>query len=198
MKAHVQYSQSLAVEFSHLIKDYEELVEVPEVIELDAQDEFDLEAVCAVFEELIENEPIVVLRELWPCGLVENAEERFIDKEASEHSNESAEELVVSRTIRTKKCITSHKKKVHSTRNKQSSISKKRFSYSDLKRRAKYHAGNKLFECAVCGKRLGNKSKLETHTRVHTGEKPFKCLTCSKRFNQKHHLDRHTKSQHGD
>ncbi len=107
MKAHVQYSQSLAVEFSHLIKDYEELVEVPEVIELDAQD-------------------------------------------------------------------------------------------SDLKRRAKYHAGNKLFECAVCGKRLGNKSKLETHTRVHTGEKPFKCLTCSKRFNQKHHLDRHTKSQHGD
>ncbi len=32
IKAHVQYSQNLAVEFSHLMKDYEELVEAPEVI----------------------------------------------------------------------------------------------------------------------------------------------------------------------
>jgi hypothetical protein len=36
MNAHVKYSQNLAVEFSHLIKDYEEFVEAPEVIELDA------------------------------------------------------------------------------------------------------------------------------------------------------------------
>jgi len=132
MKAHVQYSQSLAAGFADLIKDYEDLVEVPEVIELDALEEVDLEAVCAVFEELMENEPIAVLRELWPCGVGENAEEGFIDKEASEHSNENAEALAVSRTIRTKKRITSHKKKVHSTRNKQSSISRKRFSYIDL------------------------------------------------------------------
>jgi len=42
MKAHVEYSQNLAVDFSHLIKDYEELVEVPEVIEAEVQEKFGL------------------------------------------------------------------------------------------------------------------------------------------------------------
>jgi len=78
----VQYSQNLAVEFSHLMKDYEELVEAPEVILPVTQEEVDLEAVCAVFEELMENEPINVLRALWPCGEVENAEDAVIEQEA--------------------------------------------------------------------------------------------------------------------
>ena len=41
MKAHVQYSQSLAAEFADLIQDYEVLVEAPEEIALDAQEEVD-------------------------------------------------------------------------------------------------------------------------------------------------------------
>jgi len=80
MKAHVQYSQSLAAEFTHLIKDYEELVEAPEDIVPDAQEEVDLEAVCAVFEELMENEPIAVLQALRPNGVDKNVEEAVIDQ----------------------------------------------------------------------------------------------------------------------
>jgi len=88
MRAHVQYSQSLASEFSGLIKDYEELVEAPEVIVPVTQEEVDLEAICAVFEELMENEPIAVLRALRPNGVDENAEEEVYELEGLERSNE--------------------------------------------------------------------------------------------------------------
>ncbi len=45
MKAHLEYSQNLAVEFSDLIKDYEELVEAPEDIVIKAQEEVEIEAI---------------------------------------------------------------------------------------------------------------------------------------------------------
>jgi len=49
MKAHVQYSQNLAIEFSHLIKDYELLIESPAEI-VPAVQELDLETVCTVLK----------------------------------------------------------------------------------------------------------------------------------------------------
>jgi len=56
-----------------LIKDYVESPEdiVTEVQEV--QEEVELEAICAVFEELMDNEPIAVLRALRPNGVEENA-----------------------------------------------------------------------------------------------------------------------------
>jgi len=94
MKAHVPYSQNLAVEFSHLIKDYEELVEAIVPLVQEVQEEFDLEAVCVVFEELMENESIAVLRELKPYGLVENAEEEVFGQGACEVSHENVEDQI--------------------------------------------------------------------------------------------------------
>jgi len=92
MNAHVQYSQSLAAEFADLIKDDEVLDETPAEIELDAQEEVDLEAVCAEFEELMDNEPIDVLRALRPFRAVENAEEEVFIQGEAEVSHENAEE----------------------------------------------------------------------------------------------------------
>jgi hypothetical protein len=126
MKTHVEYSQNLAVEFSRLIKDLEELVEAPEDIVVDAQEEVDLEAFCGVFEKLMENEPIVVLRALWPCGVEENAEEEVIGQATVEQPHEN-EELVGSRSIMVRTRISGRKKNVRSSTKKtlQSSINRK-------------------------------------------------------------------------
>jgi len=188
MKAHVQYSQNLAVEFSHLIKDYEELVEAPEDIVPDAQEEVDLEAVCAVFEELMGNEPIDVLRALWPLGVDKNVEEAVIEDKS-----------VGSRSIRTKKRITSRKKKIHWTIKKlECSICNKRFcDKSALGKHSKIHMGEKPFECPICSKRFIFKSYLKAHTRVHTGDKPFECSVCNKRFGHRSSLKAHTRIHTG-
>jgi hypothetical protein len=169
IKAHVQYSQSLAAEFSHLTKDYEELVEAPEVIELEAQEKVDLETVCAVFEELMDNEPIDVLRALWPYGVIVDAEEEVIGNKAVEESNENA---VRYPSTRARKRILSRHTNVHSTK--------------------------KIFECSICYKCFGKKCHLNDHTRIHTEEKPFQCTICSKSFFKKGVLDRHTKVHTGE
>ncbi len=199
MKAHVQYSQSLATEFSHLIKDYEDLVQAPEIIELDAQEEVELEAVSAEFEELMDNEPISVLRALMPYGVEENTEEVVIEKEAVQQSHEN-KELVGYRTIRTKKRILCRSKKVHSTKKKyECSICRKRFDQkSHLDKHTIVHTGKKQYECTFCKKRFGQKSVLERHTKIHSGEKPFECSICNKRFGRKSHLNRHCRLHTGE
>jgi len=182
MKAHVQYSQNLAVEFSHLIKDYEELVETPEDIVIKAQEEVDLEAVCNVFEELMENEPIAVLRTLIPF-LDENAETAGIKHGAVEQSHENAEESVENEFISDEppvelfdfdsveprsliqNCVSSGDKEVHL----------------------------KQFECSVCNKKFNRRNYLRVHMRNHTGVKPFECLLCSWRFTTNGKLKRHAK-----
>ncbi len=132
MKAHVEYSQNLAAEFSHLIKDYEVLIESTAEIVPAVQEEVDLEAVCTVFEELMENEPIDVLRTLRPYGVEENAEEAAIEPVAVEKLHENKE------SVRTKKLILCRSKKVHLTKNKQYSLTRKGFSHkSNLKRLAR-------------------------------------------------------------
>jgi len=209
MKAHVKYSQNLAVEFSHLIKDYEELIEVPEVIVSEVQGEVDFESVCAVFEKLMENEPIAVLRELWPCGEVENAEEKAIKQEAVEQSQENAGESVENELISNnplveslsfvaiqplKNCILSGHKEFHPIKPFECSVCSKRFAHKcNLETHNRVHTGEKPFECSVCMKRFSQKSHLESHFRTHTGEKPFECSICNKRFGHKCDLDRHTR-----
>jgi len=181
------------------MKDYEELVEAPEVILPVTQEEVNLEAVCAVFEELMENEPINVLRAMWPCGEVENAEEGFIEKEAGKLLNENAIELFVSRSIRTEKRKLNRHEKVHLTKKKfESSILSKSFiKKAHLDRHTRVHTGEKPYECSICMKRFNRKSNLDIHIRVHTGEKPYKCSICTKSFGTKSNLQRHTRIHAG-
>jgi len=209
MKAHVQYSQSLAVQFADLIKDYEDLVEAPEVIELDAQEEFDLAAVCAVFEELMENEPIAVLRALRPYGVEEYAEEDLISNNSVEelHLFDSEEEAGIrrSRIIRFKCafCGKSFRHKGDLDRHVSvhtqempfvCTICGKRFGYKyRLVQHARDHSRQKKFECSICKKKFDLKRNLMSHTRIHTAEKTLECLFCNKRFRHKFSLKLHAR-----
>jgi len=178
-----------------LIKDYEELVEALEDILPEVQEEVDLEAVCAVFEELMENEPIAVLRALWRCELVENAEDVVIEQEAVKQSHVNAEELVGYCTIRTVNRKLSRNKKVYSTKKKFecANCSKSFIQKAHLDRHSRVHTGEKPFQCAICDKRFSQKINLNSHTRIHSGEKPFESSICGKGFSQKPHLNDHTR-----
>nr|XP_046169155.1 zinc finger protein 239-like [Oncorhynchus gorbuscha] len=61
------------------------------------------------------------------------------------------------------------------------------------------HAGERPFECPVCGKRFQTSFILKTHQVIHTGEKPFQCQDCGKHFSRKGslqmHLRTHTKEK---
>jgi hypothetical protein len=217
MKAHVQYSQNLAAEFADLIKDYEELVEAPEEIVpavQEVQEEVELEAICAVFEELMENEPIAVLRALRPYGVKENAEEEAIEPEAVEQlhedliSNISVEEshslirekIGMRRSRRIKKRqlpvfperVTPFQCSISSDRHKKIHTTEKKSI------RTRIYTGKRPFECSICRKRFGRKSNLEVHTRVHTGVKPFECTICRKRFGHKSNLEVHIRVHTGE
>jgi len=181
MKAHVEYSQILAVEFSHLIKDYEELVEDPEDIVIKAQEEVDLEAVCAVFEKLMENEPITVLRALRPnvvdedvMAAVERSNEELVTNNLVEEIHPlCGEELVKRRSMRIKK-----------PQLPVSSETVKSLQFSvDNNCHKLVKSKKKKFECTICGKRFYRKHNLKIHTSVHTGEKLFKCSICGKYLN---------------
>ena len=69
MKAHVQYSQDLANEFSQIIHDYEEFVESeqrndesPLEATTNSLDSARIQAVCIKIEALMEKEPVHLLR----------------------------------------------------------------------------------------------------------------------------------------
>jgi len=199
MKAHVQYSQSLAAELNDLIQDYEDLVEspediVPEVQEV--QEEVDLEAICAVFEELMDNEPISVLRALTPNGVEENAEEAAIEPEAVEQLHEDLipnisveeshplvrEKIGMRRSSRIKKRqlpvflegVTPFQCSISLYRHKKVHTEKKSI-------RSRTNTGKRLLMVDLL-KRFGKKSHLNDHTRVH-----------SKRFTQISHLNYHSR-----
>jgi len=175
-------------------------------------------AVCAVFEELMENEPIAVLRALRPNGVDKNAEEEVILKGAVEKSHWNSEELVGHYTVRTENRTPSRNKKVYSTKkkfecancsksfNKKANLTDipefiqgaicaicdKRFSQKiNLNSHTRIHSGEKPFECSICGKGFSQKPHLNDHTRVHTREKPFECTFCSKKFKHKSSLNKH-------
>eukprot|EP01083_Nonionella_stella_P075139 204071_1 len=42
------------------------------------------------------------------------------------------------------------------------------------------------YKCSFCGKKFGRKSNYKEHERVHTGETPYECRFCSKKFKQRH------------
>ncbi|CAG0910491.1 unnamed protein product, partial [Cyprideis torosa] len=53
-------------------------------------------------------------------------------------------------------------------------------------------------DCAVCGKRLKNRSDLKRHEKIHTDharthtkERPYECNVCSKRFSIAGNMQRH-------
>jgi len=215
MKAHVEYSQNLAVEFSHLIKDYEVLIEstadiVTEVQEV--QEEVELEAICAVFEELMENEPIDVLRTLRPYGVKENAEEAAIEPVAVEQLYDG---LITSNSVEKVCSFVSEKFGMRRSRRIkkrqlpvfpegdtpfQCSISPYRHKkiHSEKKSiRTRIYSGKRPFECSICRKRFGQKSCLEVHTRIHTAVKLFECTFCTERFSRKFNLKLHIRVHEG-
>nr|XP_033781304.1 B-cell CLL/lymphoma 6 member B protein [Geotrypetes seraphini] len=52
-------------------------------------------------------------------------------------------------------------------------------------------AGEKPYQCTICGAQFNRPANLKTHTRIHSGEKPYKCETCDSRFVQVAHLRAH-------
>lgn len=50
--------------------------------------------------------------------------------------------------------------------------------------------------CCLCGKVMGNKSKLLTHHRCHTKESPYACAFCDRRFSESSTLRKH-EATHG-
>jgi DNA-directed RNA polymerase subunit RPC12/RpoP len=220
MKAHVQYSQNLAAEFSHLIKDYEVLIESPAEIVPAVQEEVDLEAVCAKFEELMENEPIDLLRALRPIIAGEPVERSDgeliinnlpVDIPGCIEEIENIQSMNVMLPFSSEegtlfKCSICDKqfahrytlnrhRKVHSQeRPYECTICSKRFGHKwNLKSHIQIHTGEKPFECSFCGKGFGQKREMENHTRVHTGEKPYECSVCSRRFSHNHSLKWHAR-----
>jgi len=209
MKAHVQYSQSLVAEFADLIQDYEDLVKAPEVIELDAQEEVDIEAVCGVFEELMENEPIAVLRALRPYGVEEHTEEDLISNNSVEelHLFDSEEEAGIrrSRIIRFKCAICKKSFRHQGDLDRHISVHTQEMPFvcnicgmrfgdkNRLVKHARDHSRQKKFECSICKKKFDFKRNLISHTRIHTGEKTLECLLCNKRFRHKFSLKLHAR-----
>jgi len=189
MKAHVQYSQSLAAEFADLIQDYEVLVEAPEdfVPEVQkVQEDVDLEAVCAVFEELMDNEPIAVLRALMPNGAEENAEEAAIEQEAVEQSHD---DLIMNDSVEELYPLGSGELGLRRSRR----IKKRRMQCSvDFNRHKTVNLRKIPYECTICNKRFSRKFVLKLHTRKHTGEKPYDCTICGMKFSHKIQLNRHS------
>ncbi len=57
-------------------------------------------------------------------------------------------------------------------------------------------AGEKPYECSVCGKNFARGGQLIVHERVHNGFRPYKCDRCDMLFtssgNLKSHLTQHT------
>ncbi|XP_078057036.1 uncharacterized protein LOC144481760 [Mustelus asterias] len=58
--------------------------------------------------------------------------------------------------------------------------------------------GERLFECADCGKAFTRLRGLQDHQRIHTGERPFICIDCGKTFTRMSALRVHLQVHGGD
>jgi len=181
----------------------------------EVQEEVELEAICAVFEELMKNEPIAVLRALRPYGVKENAEEAAIEPEAVEQFHEDLisniseeeslslsneeEEAGIRRSRRIKKPQLSASTEGVSPI--QFSIFNNRTEKVHSKTKpflARIHTGEKEFQCTICDKRFSQKCHMNDHTIIHTEQKRFECSFCRKRFGFKSVLNIHTRIHTGE
>lgn len=55
-------------------------------------------------------------------------------------------------------------------------------------------AGEKKFECDICGKKFIHSYTLTAHRRIHTGEKPFVCSICGHSCTTSTQLTLHTRT----
>jgi len=163
MKAHVRYSQNLAVEFTHLIEDYEKMVASP----INAQEAVD------IAKEPLENDSIDLTR---PCSVEQTA---VIYKEAV---NQSYEDLISNNPVvkLQRMCNKELEKRLSITKIKKRELTST-------------YVGGKSFECSICNRQLGNKSAFIRHMKVHKERNPYKCTTCSKMFCRKGFLDLHSR-----
>ncbi len=193
MKAHLEYSQNLALEFSDLIKDYEELNEVPENIVV--------EAVCDEFEELVENghDPKAV-EQSRNKELVVSQSIRIKNRKSNRNKNIHSTKKKLQLKISRKRSCDKNTQDIHTGQKPfECSICNMRFRLKwILGRHTRIHTSEKPFKCLICNKKFVCKSDLDRHTRIHTGEKPFECSICNKRFLQKCNLDSHTRIHTGE
>ena len=45
----------------------------------------------------------------------------------------------------------------------------------NLQTHCRKHAGDKPYQCDVCGKEFSTSGNLKEHNRIHKGDKPYKC-----------------------
>ncbi|XP_063590349.1 zinc finger protein 501-like [Penaeus indicus] len=113
------------------------------------------------------------------------------------HIEENPFGCSVCKVFKKKKCT--HEKRFAGEKPYDCKVCGKDFSHKgDLTRHLRIHTGEKPYRCMTCDKSFAHKSNLTQHIRRHTGEKPFECFDCGKTFSRKAGLTQHIRLHTGE